>query len=142
MTIQDKPYDTWRFARFTGAQLADSAASGASADPDADGLTNLLEYALGGEPLAPDAVARQPTGAVTPDGRLTLTYFQPSDRSDLAYSVEWISDLAAGPWATGSGIVTETARVATEGGELVTVRADADLATSPRQFLRLRVTRP
>ena len=142
VTIQDKPYDTWRFARFTGAQLADSAASGATADPDADGLANLLEYALGGEPLAPDAAARQPTSAITPDGRLTLTYFQPSDRSDLVYSVEWISDLAAGPWATGSGIVTETARVATEGGELVTVRADADLATSPRQFLRLRVTRP
>jgi hypothetical protein len=142
VTLQDKPYDAWRFARFTGAQLADSAASGETADPDGDGLPNLLEYALDAEPLAADAPSRQPSAATTPDGHLTLTYFHPSSRTDLGYAVEWTADLAAGGWSSGSDVVTETARVATESGALVTVQTVADLATSPRQFLRLRVTRP
>ena len=141
VTIQDKPYDAWRFARFSSPQLAAPAVSGETADPDADGLNNLLEYAFGGEPLAADAPARQPSVAASPDGHLTLTYFQPADRADLAYSVEWTADLAAGTWTTGAGVVTETSRSATSGGELITAQAVTDLAASPRQFLRLRVTR-
>ena len=141
VTLQDKPYDAWRFVRFTSAELSDSAVAGETADPDGDGLPNLLEYALGAEPLAPDSAARRPSAATTPDGRLTLTHFQPSGRDDIAYAVEWAADLAAASWQSGAGVVTETARVATEGGELVTVQATTDLASSPRQFLRLRVTR-
>lgn len=145
VTIEDKPYDAWRLGRFDPAQLADPAISGASADPDQDGLDNLLEYALGGDPLAPDAPARRPSVATADDGRLTIGYFQPAGRADLAYAVEWTDDLAAGSWQSGADFVTEIARVpALAGdppGEFVTVRAVADLATSPRQFLRLRVTR-
>jgi hypothetical protein len=141
VTIQDKPYDGWRFARFTGEQLSNPAVAGETADPDGDGLPNLLEYALGADPLAPDSTAHQPNAASTSDGHLVLTYFQPDSRSDLAYAVEWTADLAAASWQTGASVVAEIARVPAEGGELVTVQATADLATSPRQFLRLRVTR-
>jgi hypothetical protein len=141
VTLQDKPYDAWRFARFSGGQLSEPATAGETADPDGDGLPNLLEYALGGEPLAADASAHQPTATTTPDGHLTLAYLQPAARTDLAYAVEWTSDLAAASWQSGAGVVTEISRVTTGGGELVTVRANAELATSPRQFLRLRVTR-
>jgi hypothetical protein len=41
--------------RFTPAQLADPEISGDDADPDRDGLPNLLEYALGLDPWLPDA---------------------------------------------------------------------------------------
>ncbi len=144
-TIQDKPFDAWRFAHFTAAQLADSATSGAQADPDGDASPNLLEYALGGDPLAPDASAQAPRAANAGDGRLALTYFQPAGRADLAYAVEWTDDLAAGAWQSGAGVVTETARVASgagePAGEWVTVRADATPGAAPRQFLRLHVTR-
>lgn len=147
VTIQDKPYDAWRFAYFASAQLADPLVSGETADPDGDGLANLLEYALGADPLAPDAAARQPSASLAGDGRLTLTYFQPSGRADLTYAVEWTDDLAVGSWQSGASAVTEIARVATAAGggdaagEWVTVRANAMPSASARQFLRLRVTR-
>ena len=145
VTIEDKPYDAWRFAHFTAAQLADSASSGEQADPDGDASPNLLEYALGGDPLAPDASARAPRAAIADDGRLTLTFFQPLGRADLAYAVEWTDDLAAATWQGGAGVVTEIARVASgadgPAGEWVTVRAYATPGAAPRQFLRLRVTR-
>jgi hypothetical protein len=140
VTLQDKPYDAWRFARFSAGQLADAGSSGESADPDGDGLPNLLEYALGGEPLTADSAARLPTAGT--DGAFpTLAYLHASSRPDLAYEVEWTSDLAASPWPGGAAVVTEISRVPASGGELVTVRANTDLATTPRQFLRLRVTR-
>ncbi len=141
VTIQDKPYDAWRFARFTGEQLSDPMAAGATADPDGDGLPNFLEYALGADPLAPDSASHEPTAAATSDGRLVITYFQPEARGDVAYAVEWTPDLGAPSWQSGASVVAEIARVPAEGGESVTVQATSDPAASPRQFLRLRVTR-
>lgn len=47
--------EAWRALHFTPAQLADPAISGDDADPDHDGLPNLLEYALGLDPWQPDA---------------------------------------------------------------------------------------
>jgi hypothetical protein len=68
VTIRDKPFDAWRFARFTPEELADPAISGDSADPDADGLSNLLEYALGAGPGPPTPPPATPPPASTPDG--------------------------------------------------------------------------
>jgi surface-anchored protein len=48
-------YDAWRDTAFTPQQAADSLISGPAADPDGDGFTNLEEFALGGNPLEPDA---------------------------------------------------------------------------------------
>lgn len=136
--IEDKPYDAWRFARFTAEQLADADVSGPDADPDADGLANLLEYALGAEPLSADASARAPAAGVDAD-HLTLAYHAPSGRSDITYVAEWSTDLVA--WQSGTGIAEELSRIAGEGGDNVIVRAVASLSTQPRQFLRLRVSR-
>jgi hypothetical protein len=142
VTLRDKPYDAWRHARFTAPQLADPAVSGPEADPEADGLVNLLEYALGAEPLLTDAPTAAPVLGVDAEGRPTLTYLQATGRVDLVYAVEWSADLGAPGWSTGAGVVTETARVPVAGGELVTVRAEATPVLEPLQFLRLRVTRP
>ncbi len=149
VTVVDKPYDAWRFAAFDAAQLTDEAVSGDEADPDADGLVNLLEYALGGAPLdAADGPGIAPAlgladGVETGERHLTLSYTQPAGRDDLAYVVEWSADLTAA-WQSGAGVAEETARVPAEGGggERVTVRSTATLAEQARQFLRLRVTRP
>ncbi len=45
-------YVEWAASVFTPEQLADPAISGSGADPDGDGWINLLEYVLGGLPLA------------------------------------------------------------------------------------------
>jgi hypothetical protein len=141
VTVKDKPYDAWRFARFSATQLADTAISGPSADPDADGLGNLLEYAFARDPLSADSPSVLPSIAIGLDDRLTLTYFQASDRADLLFTCEWNSDLT-GTWQSSATYLTEIARNATVGGVNVTIRAEATLTATPLQFLRLRVTRP
>ena len=149
VTLRDKPYDAWRHAVFTAEQLADSAVSGDAADPDADGLPNLLEYALGGAPLSPDAAAVAPRAEVAAGeggepaaARLILRHTEAAGRTDLVYTVEWTADLA-GPWQSGAGVVELVSRETSEGGggAAVVSRAVAPLGGHPRQFLRLRVER-
>jgi hypothetical protein len=48
-------FGDWALRQFTSAQLADASVSSADADPDGDGAPNLLEFAMGGQPLAADA---------------------------------------------------------------------------------------
>ena len=139
VTIQDKPCDAWRFNRFTTEELADSAISGDSADPDTDGQSNLLEYALGAAPKTADSSTHSPSAGIDSD-RLTLTYTRPAATTDLTYSIEWSGDLST--WHTGSGF-TETLSTTDNGNGTSTIiaRSVATLADTPRQFLRLRVTR-
>jgi hypothetical protein len=44
------PYQTWRLAYFTTAELANPAISGDSADPNSDGVSNFMHYAAGQNP--------------------------------------------------------------------------------------------
>jgi hypothetical protein len=139
VTIQDKPYDAWRFARFTTAELADDAISGPSADPDADGLPNLLEYSLNAEPTTSDATLHEPVVTNVAD-HLTLTYTRPTVISDITYAVEWSGDLQS--WSSDSEAIESMATTDNgDGTTTVVVRAVSDLSTTPRQFLRLRATR-
>ena len=50
------PLETWRAAHF-GADTNNPAISGDLADPDGDGLQNLLEYALDADPLVASTTA-------------------------------------------------------------------------------------
>lgn len=89
-TIHDPPADAWRFSKFTPSQLTNSAISGALADPDGDGRANLLERALGGNPLAADASSTDPAAFFDTQGggrRFVLEYKKAS--SSLSYTAEW-----------------------------------------------------
>jgi hypothetical protein len=124
------PHQAWREqyfgTRFPVGQAADDA------DPDGDGVPNLLEYALAQNPLVPGSAGFQPAPALTPSlpPSLTLTFLRA--RAELTYTVEASSDLTPVTWqtiATNPGTVSLT--------EPVTV-TDPEPA-SPRRFLRLRV---
>jgi len=62
-------------------------------DPDGDGISNLLEYVLGGDPSRPDPNIA-PRIAVG-NGNLTLTFQRPdaAETADVSLSVETSSDL-------------------------------------------------
>jgi hypothetical protein len=47
-------FGDWALHQFSEAQLTDDSISGTGADPDGDGAPNLLEYAMGGQPLTVD----------------------------------------------------------------------------------------
>lgn len=100
------------------------------ADPDADGIANLLEYALDLDPLL---TSTSGLPMVTRSGnQLTLTYRRV--RAELAYTVETSTNLSTGTW-TSVGVNQGTP--AADGS----VTASIPLS-GPRTFLRLNVTRP
>ena len=61
-------FTNWLTGHFNAAELADPAISGATADPDGDGLCNLVEFALGTMPdkAASGKLVALPTYSVAP----------------------------------------------------------------------------
>ena len=121
--------DTWRLSQLGTTANTGSAAN--TADPDGDGVPNLLEYALGTSPTSAASVA----APVIQLSGLNLQISFLRARSDVTYIIEASSDLA-----TWSGIATNPGNV----GQSVTVIDSVNLPTAnpPRRFLRLRVTSP
>lgn len=127
------PFITWQNDRF-GSSATNPATAGLRADPDLDGLSNLIEYALNANPLVSDS-QRLPTPAVAA-GYLTLTY----SRSKSATDVEFIPEASADP-ATGwssSGLV-QTSQIDAGTTWTITVRDAAPITNGNRRFMRLRV---
>jgi len=130
-TVLDS-YGTWANTRFSSDQLANPTVSDRSADPDLDGLSNLVEYALGFDPLTADhgttlSVSRNA-------GSWVVTYARPANRADLIYSVETSADLST--WSTS--LVTHT--LVSTSGDGSTQTWQAVLPASEKAFFRLKIT--
>jgi hypothetical protein len=97
------PYEAWKAANFTAAELNDPAISGDDADPDGDGRSNLLEYALGGNPRVNDAPGAFQPGFALAGNQLVITYARNLAAPDLIYRVEVSSDLET--WTYGDAVV-------------------------------------
>jgi autotransporter-associated beta strand protein len=95
-TVVTSPTDAWRQANF-GAQWNDPAISGDHIDGDKDGMNNLLEYALGSNPNAPDAAAAPQVSTVA--NKLRISFHRNTEAADITISVLAADDLV-GPWAT------------------------------------------
>ena len=121
----------WKATRFSPAGLSDPALSGDSADPDGDGRKNLLEYALGGEPLVPD---QAPVQAVAgPDG-LALHFPERVVAGDLLYHLSESPDLHH--WLTPNSATPETL---SENGTIRMVAIPLSSPSADRTFARLQV---
>jgi hypothetical protein len=126
------PLASWRRHHF-GTEINSGDAAN-TADPDADGHANLLEYALGTSPLGAERNAGPTLGMhADPEGNhLTLTFNRISDPA-LGYTVEASDDLAS--WTS----VWTSVGVQNEDGT-VTVSDPATVQTNVRRFLRLKVS--
>lgn len=125
-------HDTWEIAEFGNAAAGANPANG---DADADGLSNLIEYALDTRPSSfsanPLVVDRETLSGST---YLRMTIPKNPGATQLGYLVEFSSDLSPSSWsAVGSVIEENTA------ARLV-VRDGTD--GQSRRFVRLRVTAP
>lgn len=127
-------FERWGDAIF-GETIPDTI-TGKLADPDGDGLVNLLEYALGGDPLSNDVVDISPVLALHPQtGALTLGFSRVADPS-LTYEVEATDSLATPP-SSWSVIWASTGAANTIGPVVVADTVSA--GSRPGRFLRLKV---
>jgi len=117
------------FQTYLAAANVPEGQRGHTDDPEGDGIPNLLEYALGLNPLVSD-----PDGLPVPEtigANLTLTYY--ALRADLIYQVETTTTLGNPASWTATGVTQGTPA----GDGLVTATVPY---TSGTRFLRLRVT--
>ena len=133
--------EDWRGLTFTTAELANPAISGWAADPDGDGIPNLLEYAFGLDPHSPDGAGL--TSALV-DGRLTLEYPRRKYNTDVALVPEVTLDLSS--WGSGPSIIEEMAEDRNDyvpGLEVISARdIQAGADTARARFIRVRAVQP
>jgi PKD repeat protein len=126
----------WQQAKFTSAELSDPMISSPNADPDRDGIPNLLEYAFGLEPKIPNTNAA-PVGAIT-NGYFTLTYSQFKAATDLTFTAETSNDLLT--WNSGPAYFTTVQTIDKGPTDTVTVRQTSPVSAASESFVRLKVS--
>ena len=140
------PRDVWKQTRF-GTNAGNPQIGGDTADPDGNGVNNLMEYALGAEPGSQSATFMPVPG--NDWDFLSLTFARAAN--DVIYTVQVSDDLVA--WHDGSvyspygdtpanAFTTEIARVVLDNVETITVRDNVATSASSQRFMRLQVTTP
>jgi len=115
--------------------MADPAISGDSADPDQDGLPNLLEYAFHTDPKQPSTENR-PYFAFDAN-YISIVYIKTLAATDLTYAVEQSTDLMT--W----GLVTPVNEILSDDGTIQVIKAQvprSNAGSDGNLFLRLQVT--
>lgn len=122
----------WRIQNF-GAEWENESVAGNAADPDHDGISNLLERALGGNPKVSDPAilpALDPTSPL-----LSIIYRKAIATSDLDYAFEETTDFTP-PWSPATGSETPLGSE----GDVQIMRFTTTAGNAGKKFLRLRVT--
>ncbi|MEO5916349.1 MAG: LamG-like jellyroll fold domain-containing protein [Luteolibacter sp.] len=129
---QPSPGDSWRQQYFLSTANTGDAADGA--DPDHDGITNLMERALGLNPNIGNSGNVLPQLQSTPNF-ITLSYIRSLAATDLECQVIWSSDLTN--WSSTNVIDTVTGTTATT--ETHEAKVPVSTLDPAHAFLRLRV---
>ena len=127
------PAAEWRAEHF-GPGWASLPEADDAADPDADGVNNLLERAFAGDPLAAEPALLPYADGASP--ALSFLYRRSKDATDLDFAVEESVDLST--WSAAAG--TETVVEDHAGHQLI--RHTRPITTDVRLFLRVKVTQP
>ena len=132
-------YEAWRELKFTSAELANDNISGDMADPDHDGIPNLMEYALGMLPKSPSPAGLPVSGKQSIGGKTyrTITFTDIRALTDITYTVQVSSDMHT--WNSGPAYCVRIDDVSTDQAVYRDLTAIQD---APHRFIRLMVTRP
>ena len=137
------PHEAWRFAHF--GTSANTGLAADDADPDFDGILNLVELALGTDPNNGAAIA-QPGTSIDAANRLAVEFSRDAQFTNISYLVQTSSDLQT--WTTiaqsvGGGPTSNLSAFAVEeegiGGTRFRVTVTCPPATGGHQFVRVKV---
>jgi hypothetical protein len=151
-TASPSSYTVWKSTHF-GANANNPAIAGDNADPDQDGIPNILEYALGTDPNSPDP--KTPLVGTIISNRFQLHFNRNTSATDLTYTAE-TGPLLTGPWSnlvtfSGSGWMTnKLGATVTESGPtgsppdqhvqvIITDPANTSSTSAPDGFYQLKV---
>lgn len=128
--------DSWKSSHFSAAELLDALISGNGADPDGDGIINIVEYALGLDPRVADG-AGLPITRVE-GGKLIVEYNRSTTATDVEFAVKVSTDLLT--QLASNGVIEEVAVTDNEDGtERVVLRTVADISADPQLFVLLQI---
>ena len=116
-----------------------------AADPDADGLPNLIEYALARSPSSPETT--QPLAATLASGSPEIRFTANPETTDLRLEIQSRPALETGTWETLATKPAGMPWTASTGNTTVTESADGEVlltdsrnAAPEKSFYRLRAT--
>ena len=122
-------FSEWQLQQF-GAQAGDISIAGPNADPDGDGLTNMMEYALKTNPLVatnPGVVNTAPYGPY-----LSASLAKNPVAVDIVWSIGSGTDLAT--WSSTGATTIQNDE------SIFWARSLLTIGSVPRLFLRLKCT--
>ncbi|RYD22449.1 MAG: hypothetical protein EOP88_08080 [Verrucomicrobiaceae bacterium] len=128
--------ERWRSEFFGIATNTGTAAD--LADPDGDGVANLLEYAAGDPPTERNPV--RATGSLFGND-LSFSFARSRIAEGITYRVERSLDLIE-PWLEIWNSQGKSLPPGNEPAPWISVVSTDPVNSSPRQFMRLKVTRP
>ncbi len=125
--------DSWRFTQFGTTSNTGSAAD--TADWEFDGLSNVLEFAMG---TNPKTVTALPASAAKVGATIEFTYQRnKTAMTELTYVVEW-SDTLTPLWSS----VGVTEMILSDNGIVQSVKATLPIGAAGKRFVRLSVRGP
>lgn len=139
-------FEAWRGSHFTPLELTNSSVSGDQADPDGDGLSNLLEFGFNLSPV----LAGNGSGSamstsvqnISGSNYLAITFKRRTPALDLTYNAQTNpGTLNAGDWLSNA-VIVGTPVDHGDGTETVTFRDTTPVGGgSARRFMRVSVLR-
>jgi hypothetical protein len=91
LTIVEDAYEAWALEHF-GTNANNPSISGDSADPDGDGIDNLLEYGTASDPNVAAQSGTVPD--IIDNGNIQLTFHRNASATDLTYVIKYSDSLA------------------------------------------------
>jgi hypothetical protein len=129
---QPGTFADWQLQNFTDAQLTNAAIGSASADPDGDGVPNLLEFAVGGNPSVADATNAAVKNISLPAGQFAFQFQERSALGNVARQFQGSPDLFS--WT--NTVPLQLSTVQTNGNNLIYQAAFS--VQNFRQFFRIQ----